>query len=122
MSQQITNQEVLTRYCDALIMRFSDQLQRLILFGSHARGDATAESDIDVLVVVNWEEERLPDGFYASPFSDPRWQTIVDIASDLSLEYGVYISPLVISERRFREWSPLTERVQEQGVEIWKKN
>jgi predicted nucleotidyltransferase len=120
MSQQITNHEVLTRYRDALITRFSDQVQRLILFGSHARGDATVESDIDVLVVVNWEEERLPGGFYASPFSDPRWQAIVNTASDISLEYGVYISPLVISERRFHEWSPLTERVKEEGIDIWK--
>ena len=58
MSRKI-NHEVLARYRDALLARFPDQLQRLILFGSQARGDATAESDIDVLVVVNWEEEKL---------------------------------------------------------------
>jgi len=122
MSQKITNYEVLIRYRDALLARFPDELQRLILFGSQARGDATAESDIDVLVVVNWEEERLTGGFYAAPFSDPRWQAIVDTASDISLEYGVYISPLVISERRFHEWSPLVNRVKEQGKEIWRRN
>ena len=74
------------------------------------------------MVVVNWEEERLPGGFYTAPFSDPRWQAIVDAASDISLEYGVYISPLVISERRFHEWSPLTNRAKEEGIEIWKRN
>jgi predicted nucleotidyltransferase len=122
MSQKITNHEVLIKYRDALLARFPDELQRLILFGSQARGDATAESDIDVLVVVNWEEKRLTGGFYAAPFSDPRWQAIVDTASDISLEYGVYISPLVISERRFYEWSPLVNRVKEQGKEIWRRN
>ena len=50
MSRKITNHEVLTRYRDALLARLPDQLQRLILFGSQARGDATAGSDIDVLV------------------------------------------------------------------------
>ncbi len=115
-------EEVLTRYRDALLARFPDQLQRLILFGSQARGDATAGSDIDVMVVVSWGEERLPGGFYAAPFSDPRWQAIVDTASDISLEYGVYISSLVISERRFHEWSPLITRVKEEGVEIWRRN
>jgi len=59
MSRKITNHEVLTRYRDALLVHFPDQLQRLILFGSQARGDATAESDIDILVVVSWEEEKL---------------------------------------------------------------
>jgi hypothetical protein len=118
MSQQKTNQEVLARCRDALTTRFSGQVQRLILFGSHARGDATVESDIDVLVVVNWKEGRLPGCFYASPFSDPRWQATVNTASGISLEYGVYISPLVISERRFHEWSPPIERVKEEGIEI----
>ncbi|MDH4137415.1 MAG: nucleotidyltransferase domain-containing protein [Anaerolineae bacterium] len=79
MSRKITNHEVLARYRDALLARFPDQLQRLILFGSQARGDATAESDIDVLVVANWE-----------------------------------------SERRFHEWSPLTNRGKEEGIEIWR--
>ena len=121
MLQQMTEQEILVKYRDALLARFPNQLQRLILFGSQARGDAVAESDIDVLVVVDWEEKRLPGGFYAAPFSDPRWQAIVDAASDISLEYGVYVSPLVMSEHRFREWSPLVQRVKEDGVEIWKR-
>lgn len=38
MSRKITNHEVLTRYRDALLARFPDQLQRLILFGSQAAG------------------------------------------------------------------------------------
>ena len=122
VTRKIANYEVLARYRDALLARFPDQLQRLILFGSQARGDATAESDIDVLVVVNWEKEHLTGGFYAAPFSDPRWQAIVDAASDISLEYGVYIAPHVISERRFHEWSPLTNRVKEEGIEIWRRN
>jgi predicted nucleotidyltransferase len=120
MLQQMTKKEIVIKYRDALLARFPNQLQRLILFGSQARGDAIAESDIDVLVVVGWEEKRLPGGFYAAPFSDPRWQAIVDAASDISLEYGVYVSPLVMSEHRFREWSPLVQRVKEEGVEIWK--
>ena len=40
MSQKIANHEVLTRYRDALLAHFPDQLQRLILFGSQARDDA----------------------------------------------------------------------------------
>lgn len=119
-AKKIVHHEVLTRYRDALLARIPDQLQQLLLFGSHARGDAATESE-DVLVVVSWGEERLPGGFYAAPFSDPRWQAIVDTASDISLEYGVYISPLVISERRFQEWSPLIKQAKEEGIEIWRR-
>ena len=118
MSQIITAQRALDKYCEVLQDRCADQIERLILFGSQAIRDAAEESDIDVLVVVNWETKRLPGGFYAAPFSDSRWQEIMDIATDTCVNYGVYISPLVISKRRFRGWSPLLEQVKDEGIEL----
>lgn len=117
-----SHQEILNKYCEALLTHFPDQLQRLILFGSQARGQATAESDIDVVVVVNWEEEQLARGRYAAPFNDPRWRQIIELAYDLSLEYGVILSPLVISEKRLRQWSPLNDQIKQDGIEIWTRN
>lgn len=114
--------KALLNYQKALQTHCADQLECLILFGSQARGEATAESDIDVLVVVNWEMRRLPGGFYAAPFSDPRWHTIIDLAADIGVDYGVYISPLVMSEHRFQTWSPLLERVKKEGIELWKRS
>ena len=38
------------RYCDAIAAAF--QPRRIILFGSHACGQATQDSDVDVLVVM----------------------------------------------------------------------
>ncbi len=121
LSQQIVY-EALIKYREALLTCCADQVQQLILFGSQARGEATDESDIDVLVVVNWETEQLPSGFYAAPFSDPRWKAIVDTAYDISLDYGVYISPIVISDYQFQAWSPLLSQVKKEGVEIWTRN
>lgn len=40
MLQQMAEQEILIEYRDALLARFPNQLQRLILFGSQARRDA----------------------------------------------------------------------------------
>src|ERR1700730_12139534 len=56
------------------------------LFGSEARGEATSESDIDVLVVVQPDTGRVS-------FED----CIIDIAFDVNLEFGVYISPRVVT-------------------------
>ncbi|MCA6573040.1 MAG: nucleotidyltransferase domain-containing protein [Pseudanabaena sp. M34BS1SP1A06MG] len=36
----------------ALVKLYGDRLFSLILFGSHAKGEATSESDIDVMVVL----------------------------------------------------------------------
>lgn len=38
------------RYCDDIAMAFKPQ--RIILFGSHAYGTPTADSDVDLLVVM----------------------------------------------------------------------
>ena len=121
MFQKIPHSEILNRYRRALLAHFPKQLQRLILFGSQARGETTAESDIDVLVVVNWKEEQLAGGRYAAPFNDPRWRRIVELAYDLSLEYGVVLSPVVMSEKRLAQWSPLSNQIKQDGIEIWKR-
>ena len=57
------------------------------LFGSEARGEATSESDIDVLVVVQPDMDRVQ-------FED----RIIDIAFDVNLDFGVYISPRVVTQ------------------------
>ncbi len=45
--------EALARFRTALRERFGDRLRELVLFGSQARGEATEESDVDLLVVVD---------------------------------------------------------------------
>jgi len=40
-------------YRQRLVGRFGDRLRQVVLFGSWARGQATEDSDIDVLVVVD---------------------------------------------------------------------
>ena len=46
---------------------YGDRLIRLVLFGSHARGDAQADSDVDLLIVLEgpvdpYEEARRTSG------------------------------------------------------------
>ena len=44
-------QYVLDEYKDMLLAELPGQIERIILFGSYARGDARPESDVDVMVV-----------------------------------------------------------------------
>jgi predicted nucleotidyltransferase len=65
------------------------QPKRIILFGSHARGDATEDSDIDIMVV----EENTPD----------RLKEMVRL-NRLLRSLDVAIDLLVVSEEKFNYW------------------
>lgn len=69
--------------------RFPSQVIRLALFGSKARGDSGPDSDVDILVLVK-EDDRDLRG------------KLIDLASDISLEYEVLLSPRVIGEARWK--------------------
>lgn len=91
-----------------LVKLYGDRLIQLILYGSQARGDATSESDIDVLVVlngvVNPGDEVARTG---------------ELIADLSLSYGVVISCVFISgDRYLTGQSPLLLNVRREGVNI----
>jgi predicted nucleotidyltransferase len=64
---------------------FGSKILDIRLFGSKARGDASADSDIDVALLF----ESLTDGVKFKIFN---------IAFDVNLEFDVYISPRVISK------------------------
>jgi len=91
---------------------FDDKLQRIILFGSYARGDYTKESDIDVMVLADYEEseERL-------------WRKRVSkIASDASLEHGITICMILRNEQTFNNRIsilPFYRNVATEGVEVY---
>ena len=86
MSSASNRQLALSEFVKRLRRNLLAQVVDVRLFGSEARGEATPESDIDVLVVVQPESER-------SALED----RAIDIAFDVNLEYGVYISPRVIT-------------------------
>ena len=87
---------------------YGPQLVRMVLFGSHARGDAGPGSDQDILVVlrgqVNPGEEIAGTG---------------KVAAALSLEYNVVISCTFVSAVRYaKEQNPFLLNVRNEGIAI----
>jgi predicted nucleotidyltransferase len=112
----------LTAYRDALLRHLPGQIRRLILYGSRARGGAQPDADLDVAVIVVGHDRRTPDGWRPAPLSDPLWQEIVNTACDVSLSCGIYLSPVVLTEDRLNEESPLIRSIRSEGIEVWSQN
>jgi uncharacterized protein len=50
-------QLLIERIAARIVKRFHPE--RIILFGSHARGSATSDSDVDLLVVMDWDGSKF---------------------------------------------------------------
>jgi predicted nucleotidyltransferase len=113
--------QALSEYKDFLLRRFPQQVERLILFGSKARGDSVASSDTDVLVVLRKKTEPTEEGFYPFGSTDPTWREIVGTTFDLLMKYNVNISPTVIGTNEYDEHSPLMAHIKKEGIELWRR-
>ena len=97
---------ILTTLQEYLQQEYQERLDRVILFGSQARGDAIDASDIDVLIV-------LQDPVNASEEISRTSQFI----AQLCLEHNLLISRLFMSRSRFEtEHSPLLRNVRQEGI------
>jgi uncharacterized protein (UPF0332 family) len=110
--------ESLSCFCERLIARFGDDLRRIILYGSFARGDWHAESDVDVMVVMAWEDEQLPDGAYRRP-NDPRRVEIGDAAYRAMLECDHFVHAFDIGATHFREGRAAIRAARREGIELY---
>jgi predicted nucleotidyltransferase len=83
--------------------------ERVILFGSYARGDATEDSDVDLLVVAPTKER-----FFV------RMATVRRLIRDL--RNGLPVSPIVLTpaelEKRRQAGDPFVREILETGVPL----
>ncbi|MCU0918374.1 MAG: nucleotidyltransferase domain-containing protein [Planctomycetes bacterium] len=86
--------------------RYGDGIKRVILYGSHARSEATQDSDVDVLGLV---DRSL----------DPREveDSLDNLLYDIIVDEGELVSVMAISEERFENYnSPFMLNVREEGI------
>ena len=105
-----SDQAALFEFSHRLRHQFGNRIVHVWFFGSKARGDADAESDIDLLVVAlqaDWALEK----------------SIARLAFQVDMAYGTVLSPHVVGRQRFAQMKarrePLFASIVAEGTDLW---
>jgi predicted nucleotidyltransferase len=85
-------QELLIRLRHGLESHYGTRLRDVRLYGSYARGNAYAGSDVDILVVLAGEVNEFVES-----------EATGDLIAGLSLEYDTVVCCMFLSEKDYRE-------------------
>ena len=107
------DEKTLKRILSQTVNKFEDiygsALKAVVLYGSYARGDYDNESDIDVAAIVDIDRSDL------NRYLDE----IVRFSSDIDLEYGIMLSPSILSLADFEKYKadlPYYANIEAEGV------
>ena len=88
-----------------------DRLNKIILYGSYAKGDYTKNSDIDIMILTDFNDKEIEE--YRDKISD--------IAFNIELEKEIYISPIIKNIDKYNarvNVIPFYMNVEKEGVEL----
>ncbi|MFO0302785.1 MAG: nucleotidyltransferase domain-containing protein [Pseudanabaena sp.] len=87
---------------------YGDRLVKLILFGSHARGEANPDSDIDLLAVLKSPVSQVQEISYMS-----------DLRVKMILEHDELVSIIPITEEDFSKRNvAFLRNIRKEGIEL----
>lgn len=106
-AQQPSNDPVLNRFRAALAAVYGARLQRVVLFGSRARGDERPDSDYDIAVFLKnlgplWKEQG----------------PLAAITTDILYDTGAVISAKPFSAESYDKRTALMQEIRREGIEL----
>jgi predicted nucleotidyltransferase len=107
MTTTLTDDPVLVRLRKALDEIYGDRLERVVLFGSRARGDAHADSDYDVAVFLRDMADRFAE-----------MNRLADLSTDIIGETGEFVHAMPYRAGAYNERTPLMREIRCEGIEL----
>lgn len=101
------NPLVLSKLRDALRALYGDQIERIVLYGSRARGDAREDSDYDVAVFLKNLENR---------WKEP--DKIAIVATNILADTGAVIHAMPYRAGAYQERMPLMHELRREGIDL----
>lgn len=90
--------DILQELKESLKKLCGDQILKIVLFGSRARGDFDEDSDIDIALIVRELTPKLKD-------------KILDNVAEFELKHDVVLSVIILSEEDFNHLKERERRI-----------
>ena len=107
MADALHTDPALTRFRHRLGEVYGARLERVVLFGSRARGDARPDSDYDVAVFLHDMSDR--------PFELNR---LAGLATDVLYDRGGVVHAMPYRAGAYEERTPLMHEIRVDGVDL----
>jgi predicted nucleotidyltransferase len=102
-----TDDQILRRLRAALDELYGDRIERLVLFGSRARGDAHKGSDYDIAVFLKDLTDRWRE-----------FHRLADLRTEILADTGVFIEARPFRVGGYRERTPLMAEIRREGIDF----
>lgn len=107
MPDTLPHDPVLRRLRDELDRAFGDRIERVVLFGSRARGDARADSDYDVAVFLHDFESAWRESGRIAP-----------IISGVAADFGELIETVAFPAFAYRKDTTFMRQLRRDGRDL----
>jgi uncharacterized protein len=109
MATKAPDDPILKRFRAAVNEIYGERVERVVLFGSRARGDAQPDSDYDVAVFLRGD---MPDRF-------AEVKRLADVATDILYDTGEIVNALPYRAGAYNDpRMPLMHEIRREGVDL----
>ena len=100
---------IIYKFSQELKQILGDNLAKVIVYGSYARGDYRDNSDVDIMISVKMSDEEIK-----AVKND-----IYNLAFDVEMSTGIELAPIIKNEKQYEYWVdtlPFYRNVRNEGM------
>ena len=107
MTEKPSNDPVLTRFRAAVIEIYGERAERVVLFGSRARGDAKPDSDYDIAVFLRDIPERAEE-----------MARLAELETEILYDTGAVINSMPFPAGAYRDRTGFMSELRKDGLDL----